>query len=230
MKREFSGIAALFIICIGIVCLNACTKDDNSPPVITVNGESPVYVSLNGTYSPHTDDKGATAHDNKDIDAVAVTNDISPTNPNVNKIGTYTITYKATDKAGNTSTATRIVIVRNDAYFLANIYNVHDTSVLNGGTLEYGQNIYVDSTKNRRIHFSQFANYDNNTNVYATINVAGDSIFVPAQTVTVGTVLVESHKFSGSGVITGQNFKLNYTDQNLTNPTTDSVEASYNKY
>lgn len=77
---------------------------DNVKPLITRNGSATVTVSKGAVYS----DAGATATDN--IDASVVVN--ASGTVNVNVIGTYTITYNATDTALNAATAvTRTVNV-----------------------------------------------------------------------------------------------------------------------
>ena len=76
---------------------------DTTPPVVTINGTSPVTVECGGTYT----DAGATATDSVD-GSVAVTTD-NPVNPAV--VNTYTVTYTARDSAGNPGTATRTVNV-----------------------------------------------------------------------------------------------------------------------
>ncbi|MCX6753790.1 MAG: DUF5011 domain-containing protein [Candidatus Nomurabacteria bacterium] len=84
---------------------------DTTAPVITLNGESSVNIELNTTYV----DAGATATD--DIDGVVevVTTGIVDNT----KVGIYTLTYTATDKALNISTLTRIVEVSQPAMALS---------------------------------------------------------------------------------------------------------------
>lgn len=80
----------------------AATKD-TTPPTITLNG-SDKYTSPYGT--PYND-AGAIATDNCDNEIeVKVDGTVNPF-----AIGNYTITYTATDQAGNTTTATRTVTV-----------------------------------------------------------------------------------------------------------------------
>jgi hypothetical protein len=76
---------------------------DTTDPIITINGESVVTVMLGSTYT----DAGATATDNVD-GTITVTTTGSV---NTSTVGTYTITYTATDAANNTATSSRVVIV-----------------------------------------------------------------------------------------------------------------------
>src|SRR4051812_26977991 len=100
----------LSLIAIGgmaVIFLKSCSKDDTAAPNVSVTGATSEVVSLQGTWT----DAGATATDDED-GTVSVTSDASTTNPNLNKVGTYTITYSATDAAGNTGTAIRTVRVK----------------------------------------------------------------------------------------------------------------------
>ena len=72
---------------------------DNTAPIITITGDNPATVELGTTY----DDVGATADDGEIVTSTGtVTTSI---------VGTYTITYTATDANNNTGTATRTVNV-----------------------------------------------------------------------------------------------------------------------
>ena len=77
---------------------------DTTAPVITVTGDNPVYIELGNAY----EDAGATASDLSE--PVTVTSDWVE-NVDVNTLGSYTITYTATDFYGNSSTVTRTVNV-----------------------------------------------------------------------------------------------------------------------
>ncbi len=82
---------------------SARTPIDVTPPVITVTGANPVTIAALATYI----DLGATATDAVDPAPTIVTTGTA----NTSIVGTYTITYTATDLANNVSTATRTVNV-----------------------------------------------------------------------------------------------------------------------
>ena len=81
------------------------TEKDTIKPVITLLGTKTVTIGVKEKYK----DAGATATDNIDGD---ITKKIKVTNKvNTSKIGTYIVKYSVTDKAGNTATKKRTVIV-----------------------------------------------------------------------------------------------------------------------
>lgn len=76
---------------------------DVYPPVITLLGDSPAAVALDATYV----DPGSTVVDDTDSDIVVdVTGTVDTATP-----GAYTLSYSATDSAGNVGHATRLVYV-----------------------------------------------------------------------------------------------------------------------
>ena len=80
-------------------------RTDNVKPVITLKGNSTVNVRLEDKYV----DAGATALDN--IDGNITSKIITKSNVNTLKVGTYTVSYTVSDKAGNVDTKTRTVKV-----------------------------------------------------------------------------------------------------------------------
>ena len=81
------------------------TVVDNTPPVITLVGPNPLIIECGGQFN----DPGATATDNC---AIASPPSASGNNINTDDVGTYTVTYSATDVNGNSSSATRTVKVQ----------------------------------------------------------------------------------------------------------------------
>ena len=84
---------------------------DKEAPKIEVNGGEEMYIQLGDQF----DDPGVKVTDNCDGEIKDYKRDGSI---NANELGDYTITYTATDKAGNTSTATRKIIVSNGVIYL----------------------------------------------------------------------------------------------------------------
>ncbi len=78
---------------------------DNIAPTITLNGPDSLIILVNTTYT----EQGATAFDCTDGNVQVST--IGTVNST--QIGVYTISYIATDAAGNSDTVTRVVIVGN---------------------------------------------------------------------------------------------------------------------
>ena len=73
---------------------------DTTPPVISLTGASPLTLEVGDTYT----DPGATATEGAEVTTEGTVN--------TNTIGDYTITYTATDAAGNIGTTTRTVSVQ----------------------------------------------------------------------------------------------------------------------
>lgn len=86
------------------VLITACGGGaDTTAPVITLNGSATMSVAQGATFT----DPGATAVDDVDGNVtVSVSGSVD-----TSTVGTYTLTYSATDKAGNTATKTRTVTV-----------------------------------------------------------------------------------------------------------------------
>ena len=81
---------------------------DNTPPVIALNGEESITLTVGDTYT-----ETATVSDNLDAGIVL---DIAGDAVDTSSTGTYTVTYAATDAAGNEAAPkTRTVLVPNTA-------------------------------------------------------------------------------------------------------------------
>ena len=129
IRAELSAIQKALIAIVGIAAINSLTDDgydDNVPPVITVNGANPATVELGDTYS----DAGATAND-AFHGSTPVT---SSGSVDTSAVGSYTITYTATDKDGNTATATRTVNVVDTTAQVITVTGDNPATVEFGGT------------------------------------------------------------------------------------------------
>lgn len=117
------------------------SSSDTIAPVITLIGDNPQIVELGSTYS----DAGATATDNIDgtITPVLISNNV-----NANVVGIYSVTYRATDAAGNSATATRTVNVRDTT--APTIESISDDSVTEGKEYEY----QVEATDFSEVNYS----------------------------------------------------------------------------
>lgn len=83
-------------------------QTDTQAPVITLNGDDPMTLSVGDTYT----EPGASAVDDVDGD---VSDEVTIGGTVITQeAGSYTVTYSVSDKAGNQSTATRTVVVEEE--------------------------------------------------------------------------------------------------------------------
>ncbi len=95
---------------------------DATPPVVTVTSLASITLDVGGTYN----EVGATATDNLDDNVPKPT---TTDTVDTGTIGAYTITYRATDHAGNTGRAKRTVIVLSPVIGLATLPIPENTAV-----------------------------------------------------------------------------------------------------
>ncbi|MGC9351010.1 MAG: DUF5011 domain-containing protein, partial [Sulfurovum sp.] len=138
-KRAFKIMLAGF----AVVLFSACSSDhteqdvirgdeqngsvtqDTTPPVITLNGEANITLNQGEAYI----EPGATASDKRDGN---VDVEISGT-VDTSRVGSYTVTYTATDSAGNEAEATRTVSVTVSTMQLQSLNLEINVSTLNLG-------------------------------------------------------------------------------------------------
>ncbi len=101
-----------------VVVSTPAPTPDTTPPVITISGDTNLYITKNSTYT----DAGASASDAVDgVVSVSTSGTVD-----TSTTGTYTITYTATDVAGNTSTASRNVKVSTYVYIPKNTFGTNN--------------------------------------------------------------------------------------------------------
>ncbi len=215
-------IKVLIILGLVVLVMFSCNNSkDTTAPVIALKGSSDTTIALNSTWT----DPGATAFDDEDGNVPVSASGV------VNKdlVGTYTITYQASDAAGNISIKTRTVRVRNMADIWEGEYSVTD----NGGGMEYTYTDYisVSQTQNTYVNVNKFRNYINGTLEFYFTNPdsVNTNIVVEAQYITCGEPYIDRF-FYGMGQITSltnKTFEL-FVNENDGTSTTTIVE-SYQK-
>ena len=143
---------------------------DGTKPVITLNGEAAISVSQGETYT----DAGATAVDDVDGTVEVITTGSVDTQ----KVGEYTLTYHASDAAGNEATQTRIITVV-DATKPVISLNGKQTVTLNIGQsyVEAGANATDDQDGELNVSVSGAVNTNKAgtyTLTYKAIDAAGN--------------------------------------------------------
>lgn len=205
--KKLAIVCASFVLLAGMTTMTSCTTEDTAKPVITVTGDTDANNRVEQFSASAYTDPGATATDEEDG---TLTTTATGT-VDMNNAGVYTITYTATDAAGNSATATREVTVDGGLY-LAGSYTVEDfVGSTSYGT--YAETITTSSLSFNRINFTKFGKYVNAT-VYGTIE--GKTITIPTQTIECGLAPDnKNHTFSGSGTFTNINpltFTINFHD------------------
>ncbi|TAL58522.1 MAG: DUF5011 domain-containing protein [Bacteroidetes bacterium] len=218
MKKQIL-LAAAVLFSAGMIFITGCKKDDTTGPVITITGSASEMSILNATWT----DQGATAEDDED-GVVTVTSNASSTNPNKDLAGTYSIVYKATDAAGNESSATRTVTVYNEAAAFfenggAGYSSCSETDAAGPYTYQTAKpfKVTASTTQNNRVTMNRLADFDNNT---VFMDITGTSINIPSQTHTgvgIAGAACDLHDrlTSGTGTKTATGFTLTYNDSKV---------------
>ena len=114
---------------------------DTTDPTITLIGDNPLNLTVGAAFS----DPGASASDNVD----GVISDITVSGAgdvDTSVAGSYTVTYSATDAAGNTATATRTVVVSELASGSINFSELPDAATTTNATWKYKYEVFPDKT------------------------------------------------------------------------------------
>lgn len=226
--KKTALLTSAVLLSAAVFFTTGCKKDDTTAPSVTLKGTDMSLV-LN---APLPADPGATASDDKDGDITAnITSDWA-TVIKQDLTGTYKVTYKVSDAAGNQGTAVRVVKVINEAaalfegtYTMAvetDIDNPNGYVYVNYDpkSANYGKKPVIctaSTTKNNRVTINRLGDFDNNTVFF---DVTGTSIDVPSQTHTnvgSGTASCNVHdrKTDGTGTKTTDGFTLTYNDSKV---------------
>jgi len=95
---------------------------DTTAPVITVTGDASITIEKGATYN----DQGATSDGGETVTTSG--------SVDINTVGRYTLTYSATDAAGNTGTATRTVDVEDTTAPQVASFTISDSALKIGET------------------------------------------------------------------------------------------------
>jgi len=105
IAAELSALQKALIAIVGVAALTSDDAyNDTIPPVLTIVGSTSVTVELGDTYT----DAVATASDEHDGGPVTVS---TTSDVDTSALGSYTVTYMASDISGNTVSGTRTVAV-----------------------------------------------------------------------------------------------------------------------
>ncbi|WP_295421876.1 DUF1566 domain-containing protein [Sulfurovum sp.] len=176
------------------------TVPDNTAPVVTVLGDNPLNVTLGTNYV----DAGATATDEREGNVnVVVTQDVD-----TSTLGSYTVTYTASDSIGNEATATRTVYVVEVANSLPTAKITTDTT-----TLVEGEEIVLSA--------SQSIDPDGGGLSYKWVHVSGgdlaNAILGNGETLTLNAQNLKNVGAHTIGLtVTDQDGDINSTTINIT--------------
>jgi hypothetical protein len=187
------------LLFLAMVVIVSCKKNDAVKPIITLKGNNPDVVEW-GSAAKYSEPGAIVTDDMDGTLTYAVDSTV-----NMYSAASYTVTYKATDEAGNETSATRTVIV-DAALYLQGIFTVKNYIgiVLNS---TYTDTLSVTTTNNV-LEFNRFAYYKN---AHVLANLTGTTINIPQQTDTCG-IPARLVTFSGTGSFVADTaFIINYT-------------------
>jgi hypothetical protein len=185
------------IVFVGMISVMSCKKSDSTPPYVRLNGPADTIVILNIKFI----DPKAFAKDDTDGEI-----DVSIINPpNTDSVGTYKVTYQATDAAGNQNSVFRMVHVVNQASVYQGNYKASQPCA---GADSVFSIIYTPSnSQNNAFYINRVDKYKN---VRLKIEIQSTSTLnIPFQRILVNTTDTVTIT-GGSGTIFTGGFDLNY--------------------
>ena len=207
------GIMALAI---ASAIFTGCSKDDTTAPTIALSGSTDETVSLPATAGGNATwvDAGYVATDDEDGTITSKVSVSGASDVNLNRKGTYTVTYSVSDEAGNAASATRTITVVNDAELFSGAYGncVDSSSIVN----LFNATVTTSDTVNNLVSINNFGAFGPTVNTWATISgtATGSTITMAINQQLGGTAYISQVYTASSFVIVGtssnQSFKVNY--------------------
>lgn len=211
MNQIRNSVFSLLILFIGI---SACKKEDKEAPDLLLNGSDNVTVILNTEYI----EQGTSATDNEDgVLAPLISGDLV----NANLAKTYRISYSVSDKAGNSSTTYRYVVVKNEIDNLVGLYHTRKLGYDNSGAIIldslFDQTIVSSTTINNRFSIVKFASITfapSSTKINFDVSAGGTLLTLPPQSgLAKENGQYKTHYYRGFGTVSGDTLlELTYFD------------------
>ncbi len=187
-----------------VLILISCETDKGEKPEITLIGGDTVNWVLNTPYY----ELGYTATDEEDGD-LTFDVEVNTDYIDVNRCGSYIITYKVRDYDDNKTEVNRILQVENESRPWEAAYSCVDEIEGQAYPPEIRE-LIVSDTINNRIHFPKFAGYEN-AKIYGIIDPNTSTITIPAQSVLCGIDNINRSFVSSIGSVTQNQIIINYT-------------------
>lgn len=219
MKKSLLFRSLALALTASVVFTSCSDDEDTIAPSITLSGNQTITVSLpssaggNGSWT----DPGYSASDDEDGN---ITSQVSVSGTvDLNRKGTYVVTYTVSDKAGNSTSVQRTINVINDAEVFAGNYNNCVDSCIVTPPSAFNATVTTSDSINRLVKINNFGAFGSSVNIFATItgNTTGSSINITTTQSLGGTALLsnvypaETVVVSGSGS-TAFNVRYQWTD------------------
>jgi Domain of unknown function (DUF5011) len=196
-----NAFKTLFAAAIVLLTLaSGCKKDDVTPPVVTLSASS-ATITAGTTYT------GPTVTATDDVDGDISSKVVLTGTADVNTPGSYTLTYTATDKAGNTGTAAFTLNVNVSRDFILGTYTTSTTCSSYPYNTVASTTTFQAGSGSDKFFISLF--YFNGGNV--TCTVSGNTVTVDAgqNPNPIGDGVTGTGTFNASGKV----LVMNYTFQ-----------------
>jgi hypothetical protein len=198
MKRLLSLPAMLTIGTLMLLTLSCA--EDITKPTITLTSGNVMYLAHGSAYN----EPGFTANDPEDGDLTSQVTVSGTVDANMAK--TYTITYSVSDKAGNSATAERKVIVRHTKNSLAGNYQGTEACNPPGSSAPYSCSVSAAAGTEFTITLNNLGNYGVPANIQATLTGENSLTFLILQQVVNGITFTGNGNVNAAGTIVNASY------------------------